>query len=188
MLNGLVVFESVNMYNQYWWVGFTVLLFCNLFSFEEKFVRTPKSQIFYVDLTWNAFLSSYEMYVYVKLKSDWFFGAIIFYPAGWGGMVVIYVLQLFWCFSISCVDLFSGKVACAILKPKVTMQSLVNCYAWISESFLKHLILMLLCYLLLLKDWRKRSCHSIYLAKILFCRKTAFLWVLAAFHLNHFPT
>lgn len=89
-----------------------------LFSFEEKFIATPKSQIFYMDLIWNVFLSSCEMYVCVKLKNDWFFGAIIFYPAGWGRMVVIYFVQLFWCFSISCVDLFTGKAAILEIETK----------------------------------------------------------------------
>lgn len=112
MVNVLVVFESIYMYNQYWWVGCTALFFW------RKIHCNPKSQIFYMDLIWNVFLSSCEMYVCVKLKNDWFFGAIIFYPAGWGRMVVIYFVQLFWCFSISCVDLFTGKAAILEIETK----------------------------------------------------------------------
>lgn len=66
----------------------------------------------------NFFLSSCERHVCVKLKNDWFLGAIIFYPAGWGRMVVIYFVQLFWCFSISCVDLFTGKAAILEIETK----------------------------------------------------------------------
>lgn len=61
------------------------------------------------------------------------------------------------------------------LKPKVTMQNLVNCYAWIGESFLKHPILCCHVICFLLKEWRKRSCHSIDSGRIIFCRMTAFL-------------
>lgn len=91
-------------------------LYCS-FLLKKNSLQPKISNLLYgFDL--KCFLSSCEMYVCVKLKNDWFFGAIIFYPAGWGRMVVIYFVQLFWCFSISCVDLFTGKAAILEIETK----------------------------------------------------------------------
>lgn len=51
------------------------------------------------------------------------------------------------------------------LKPKVTMQNLVNCYAWIGESFLKHPILMLSCHMLFIERMKKKVLPFYWLGK-----------------------